>query len=107
MSYCYYKLKDWEKVIETSNKVLQYDEKNSKALYRRCYAFINKNEFKEAQKDLALLENLIKNSEELNNLKNTYEQAIKQSSNKEKSVYKKMYKEYRQGNVYPYISASE
>lgn len=43
MSWCFMKKEDWENVIFYTNKILELEPKNTKALYRRCIAYLNSN----------------------------------------------------------------
>lgn len=40
MAYCYLEKKDWENVITYCNKVLEIKKDDTKAIYRRCKAYI-------------------------------------------------------------------
>jgi hypothetical protein len=102
LSFIYNKRKDWANVILSTNKVLEYDEKHVKALYRRCYAYINQNNYLKADEDLERLEYLIGGTEELETLHKLFEDKQKQEKMKEKSTYKKMFSTYVQGILYYY-----
>lgn len=99
LSFIYIKQKQWSTVIACCNKVLEVENNNTKALYRRCLAFINTNNFEKADKDLEILEDLIGGTNELEILEKMFEDKKKEVKNSEDQIYKRMFKKYVTSNI--------
>ena len=65
ISYIYLKKNDWKNVILHSTKVLQANQNNTKAKYRRCISYINLGELNKAKEDLDELKNNLGSNTEL------------------------------------------
>lgn len=94
------KQKDWNSVILCTSKVLQYNDKHTKALYRRCLAFINLSKFEQAEDDLDVLEELIPDTTELKELKNALGNRKRMNNESENLIYKKMFNKYVDGSLF-------
>lgn len=99
MSYCYLKMKEWQKVIDHTTRVIEFEKTHVKALYRRCLANIELNKFDKADEDLIMLEELIGGSKELEDLENKFENKKKEIQENEMLIYKKMSKKYFDGKI--------
>jgi tetratricopeptide (TPR) repeat protein len=97
LSLCYINMKDWKSAIPHLNKVLEYDKTNVKARYRRCLCLCNTREFEKANEDLILLNEQIKDTKELEDLKRIFQERNFIMNSEEKKFYNKMFKEYIQG----------
>jgi len=95
LSYCYMLKEEWKSVIYYTNKVLQLEPQNAKAVYRRCLSYIKLNDADNALKDLRELEGLIKDTKELEDIKKQFEDNIKSNKKEEKHLFKKMMKTYK------------
>lgn len=98
LSYIDIKLTNWSDAINHCSKVLFADKDNTKALYRRCLAYINKKDFDEAEKDLKELHNKLPNTTELKLLVQNFEDSKKEFYAKEGKKYKKMFNGLREIN---------
>lgn len=98
MSYIDIKLTNWSDAINHCSKVLFADKENTKALYRRCLAYINKENFEEAEKDLKDLQQKLPNSTELKLLVQNFEKKRKEVFTREGKKYKKMFNGLREIN---------
>ncbi len=99
ISYCYLKLKEWQRVIDHTSRVIEFDSKHVKALYRRCLAYIEINKFDKADQDLIVLEELIGGTKELEDLENKLERKQEEIKENETLIYKKMFKKYVDGII--------
>jgi tetratricopeptide (TPR) repeat protein len=97
ISYCYLKLKDWQKVVDHATRVIEFDKKHVKALYRRCLANIELKKFEKADEDLAVLEELIGGTKELEDLETKFENTKQELKDNETKIYKKMFRKYVDG----------
>jgi tetratricopeptide (TPR) repeat protein len=97
ISYCYINQKDWRGALPHLDRVIEFDKKHVKALYRRCLCKINLNKFEEADDDLMTLEDLIGGSKELEDLEEMFEKKQKQGKTDEKTIYSRMFKQYVNG----------
>lgn len=91
LSYIDIKLTNWSDAINHCSKVLFADKDNTKALYRRCLAYINKKNFDEAEKDLKELHTKLPNTTELKLLVQNFEDSKKEFYAKEGKKYKRMF----------------
>jgi tetratricopeptide (TPR) repeat protein len=97
ISYCYLKLKEWQKVVDHTTRVIEFDSRHVKALYRRCLAYINLQKFEKADLDLVVLEDSIGGSKELEELENLFEKKQEEIKENQSLIYKKMFKKYVDG----------
>ena len=98
LSYIDIKLTNWSDAINHCSKVLFADKDNTKALYRRCLAYINKKNFDEAEKDLKELHTKLPNTTELKLLVQNFEDSKKEFYAKEGKKYKRMFNGLREIN---------
>ena len=98
ISYIYLKRNDWKNVILHSTKVLQANQNNTKAKYRRCISYINLGELNKAKEDLDELKNNLGSNTELKMLEEKYSEKEKQLNENEGKIYKKMFKNLRKIN---------
>lgn len=98
ISYIYLKKNDWKNVILHSTKVLQANQNNTKAKYRRCISYINLGELNKAKEDLDELKNNLGSNTELKMLEEKYSEKEKQLNENEGKIYKKMFKNLRKIN---------
>ena len=98
LSYINIKQKKWKSVIENANTILEIDKKNTKALYRKCYAEINLSEYENAEETLYQLKNLIGDSPEFENLKKSFEEKKTSDKLQEMKKYRKMMNYYHKLN---------
>ena len=92
------KKKEWNQAIKYAKSVLKFDEKNIKALYRKCVAEINISDFENAEKDIINLKTVIPGSTELRTLESMFEENKQKESLKEMKKYKAMMNCYRKMN---------
>ena len=92
------KKKEWNQAIKYAKSVLKFDEKNIKALYRKCVAEININDYENAENDLKILKSVIPGSTEMKTLENMFEENRQKESLKEMKKYKAMMNCYRKIN---------
>ena len=92
LSFIYFKKNEWKYVILHSTNVLNINQNNIKAKYRRCIANLNLNELDKAKEDLNDLKNKIGNNTELKILQQMYIDKEKQVNENEGKRYKKMFK---------------
>ena len=64
------KQQDWDSTIKNSSLILRFDKENTRALYRKCFAYINKCEYDKAEENLKILKKLIPENKELKMLEN-------------------------------------
>ena len=98
MSLLNIKLADWNSVISNANKILQYDKFNVKALYRKCFAFINLCDFDNAQNGINEIKNIMPNNPEVQKLIQIFEDKKNDEKLKEYKKYKNMMKCYHKLN---------
>ena len=92
------KKKEWNQAIKYAKSVLKFDEKNIKALYRKCVAEIKISDFENAEKDIINLKTVIPGSTELRTLESMFEENKQKESLKEMKKYKAMMNCYRKMN---------
>lgn len=101
LSYIYMNQKDWTSAVTRLDRVIEFENKHVKALYRRCLCLINLNKFDEADNDLMTLEDLIGGSKELEDLEEIFEKRRSKDKSEEKTIYSRMFKQYVNGkNIY-------
>lgn len=94
MSFIHFKQGDWESVVRTTSKVLDFDKKNIKALYRRCMALNNMGRIEEGESDMHILKIELKGTKELDNLILNQSNALKKRENDKRSFYSRVSKRY-------------
>lgn len=96
-TFCQMKLNKWKELILVSDKILEFDEKNCKALYRKSLAL---KELTEYQKAFDCIEQFLKkiddnlneeSKKDLVSLKNNIEKLLISYKNKEKKMYSQMF----------------
>lgn len=100
LSYIDIKKKNWDLAIKHCNKVLKRDNKNLKAQYRRCKAYIHAGQLKKADEELFDLEEPLGGTPELEELEELYALNHKKSEGFEGAFLKKMAKNIKGKNIY-------
>eukprot|EP01017_Pseudomicrothorax_dubius_P049411 TRINITY_DN9187_c0_g1_i4.p1 TRINITY_DN9187_c0_g1~~TRINITY_DN9187_c0_g1_i4.p1 ORF type:complete len:181 (+),score=23.03 TRINITY_DN9187_c0_g1_i4:391-933(+) len=90
MSLCYLKLKGYSTAVHFATEVLNKDEKNIKALYRRGTAYIYLSEFEKAKEDLKLANSVAPEDKDVQQAFELLKTKKKQSSEKEKMLSRKI-----------------
>ena len=88
LAYIYIQLKNWDLVVKNSNRVLQLDKGNIKALYRKCTGNIYIGNYDLAEKEIEVLKENLGETEEVLSLI----QLLKNKRNKEENNKRKRYK---------------
>lgn len=94
MSFIHFKQGDWESVVRATTKVLDFEKKNIKALYRRCMALHNLGKLEEGAADLHILKIELKGTKELDDLIESQSNAILKRQNDQKAFYSRVSKRY-------------
>ena len=92
------KQQDWDSTIKHASLILRFDKENTRAIYRRCFAYINKCEYDKAEENLKILKKLIPNNDELKILENMLDEKKTEDSLKQMKKYKKMMRYYHKIN---------
>ena len=92
------KQQDWDSTIKYASLILRFDKENTRAIYRRCFAYINKCEYDKAEENLKILKKLIPNNDELKILENMLDEKKTEDSLKQMKKYKKMMRYYHKIN---------
>ncbi|KAM3146688.1 hypothetical protein pb186bvf_001218 [Paramecium bursaria] len=90
LSLCYIKQKSFQLAKDFASKALQVEKTNVKALYRRAFAQVYLQEFKEAKKDLKLLLEQDPQNEEAKNLQLLIAQKVEKQKNRDKQISQAM-----------------
>ena len=98
LSFINIKQQDWDSTIKNSNIILRFDKNNTRALYRKCFAYINKCEYEKAEESLNILKKLISENNELKILENMLDEKKTEDNLKKMKKYKKMMRYYHQLN---------
>ncbi|KAL4496561.1 hypothetical protein ABPG72_015922 [Tetrahymena utriculariae] len=95
-SLCYLKIKKWDRLILTCDKILEIDPNNPKAIYRKCLALQEQSDFEKA---IDILNNLLNSNQkieenqlqELQKLRNNLIKSQHDYIKKQKQVFSKMF----------------
>lgn len=91
LAACYLKTKDYRKAIESCEKAIEIDDKNEKGHFRKGQAYLGLAEYDDAIKAFAkVVEVNAENKEAVNSI-SLCRQKIKESHDKEKALYSKMF----------------
>ena len=92
------KQQDWDSAIRNASLILRFDKENTRALYRKCFAYINKCEYDKAEENLKILQKLIPGNDELKILENMLDEKKTQDNLQKMKKYKKMMRYYHKIN---------
>lgn len=98
MSYIHYKNGDYDKTITNCNNVLEIQNKNTKAIYRKAMSLIKLGKLDEVKELIIKLEELIGNTQELTFLKESYENEVIKLSDKRAKFFSKAVNGYLKSN---------
>lgn len=91
LAACYLKTREYKKTIESCEKALEIEDSNEKALFRLGQAFYGQCEYDDAIKWFGRVNEVNKENKEAANLISLCRQKIKESHEKEKALYSKMF----------------
>ena len=97
---CFINIKqsDWNSVIKYANLIMRFDKENAKALYRKCFAFINLYEYEKAEESLNNLRKIMPDNSELKVLENMLDEKKTEDNLKKIKKYKNMMRYYHKIN---------
>jgi len=84
---CYVKLSNWSDAIRACNKVLEVNDKNIKALYRRGFSKMHCGLLKESKADFMAVYNIDKNNKDVRKALVQLKKATEECKRKEKAAY--------------------
>eukprot|EP00455_Lapot_gusevi_P036751 TRINITY_DN4091_c0_g1_i3.p1 TRINITY_DN4091_c0_g1~~TRINITY_DN4091_c0_g1_i3.p1 ORF type:complete len:185 (+),score=48.51 TRINITY_DN4091_c0_g1_i3:74-628(+) len=90
---CHLKLNQYDAAVKSSNKVLELDAGNSKALFRRAQAYNKLNNIDAAQEDLTRLLQLNPNDPLIRAEMQQVKQKLKQHQEKERRAFARMFEQ--------------
>ncbi|XP_062406049.1 peptidyl-prolyl cis-trans isomerase D [Sardina pilchardus] len=88
---CQLKLQLWQDAIDNCNEVVEMDETNTKALFRRAQAWQGMKEFNNAMTDLKKAQEIAPNDKAIANEMQRVKQRVKEEKDKEKKMFAKMF----------------
>ena len=97
---CFINIKqsDWKSVIKNASLILRFDKENAKAIYRKCFAYINLYEYEKAEESLDELRKLMPQNSELKILENMLDEKKTEDNLKKMKKYKNMMRYYHKMN---------
>ena len=97
---CFINIKqsDWKSAIKNSSLILRFDKENAKAIYRKCFAYINLCEYEKAEESLDELRKLMPQNSELKILENMLDEKKTEDNLKKMKKYKNMMRYYHKMN---------
>ena len=97
---CFINIKqsDWKSVIKNASLILRFDKENAKAIYRKCFAYINLYEYEKAEESLEELRKLMPQNSELKILENMLDEKKTEDNLKKMKKYKNMMRYYHKMN---------
>ncbi|KAJ7999858.1 hypothetical protein DPEC_G00198760 [Dallia pectoralis] len=99
MAMCYLKLKEYALVVENCNKVIELDERNEKALYRRGEARLFRNEFSLAMSDFKLVLQVNPSNRAARSQVSICQRKIWEHHEKDKKIYANMFQKFAEHDV--------
>lgn len=95
MSLCHWKLKEWKKMIEVTNVILEeLDSDNAKAFYRKLTALLNLKEYEEVKEKYTEFKyshpDLEKNNPEFLDLMKKNDKKLAKFYKEQRSMYSKV-----------------
>lgn len=90
-AFCQIKLGDHGEAVADCNKVLDVDDKNVKALYRKGQAYMNMKDFDQAMVGFQAAAKLEPNDKSIKNEMARLKKLMEEHRNKEKQIYSKMF----------------
>ena len=98
VSFIHYKNREYDKTILYCNNVLEIQNKNTKALYRKAMSLIKLGNLEESKEIILKLDDLIGNTNELSFLKESYENEKKELIDKRAKFFSKAVNGYLKSN---------
>ncbi|XP_020342285.1 peptidyl-prolyl cis-trans isomerase FKBP5 [Oncorhynchus kisutch] len=99
LAMCYLKLREYALVVENCNKVIELDEKNEKALYRRGKARLFRNEFSLAMSDFKLVLQVNPSNRAARDQVSICQRNIREHHEKDKKIYANMFQKFAERDV--------
>ncbi|XP_051270770.1 peptidyl-prolyl cis-trans isomerase FKBP5 [Dicentrarchus labrax] len=94
LALCFLRTKDFSQVVENCNKVIELDESNEKALYRRGEARLHRNEFSMAMADFQKVLQVNPSNRAAHAQISICQSKIKEHHEKDKKTYANMFQKF-------------